>query len=61
MCCAFNRKTANKIFVDSTYPKTLKEFNDEDRDLAFDRPVQTPGKLVIQYVSGILTNLTELW
>jgi hypothetical protein len=52
MCCAFNRKTANKIFVDSTYPKTLKEFNDEDRDMAFDRPVQTPGKLVIQHESG---------
>ena len=57
MCCAFNRKTADKIFVDSAYPQTLKELNDDDRDLAFDRPVKTPGKFVLWCVSGIRTNL----
>ena len=47
MCCAFNRKTADKIFVDSAYPTHLKQLNDEDRNLAFNRPVETPGKSVV--------------
>jgi hypothetical protein len=61
MCCAFNRKTADKIFVDSAYPKTLKDLNDEDRDLAFDQPTETPGNFAIPYLSEIWSKLTKLW
>lgn len=47
--------------MDSAYPKTLKDLNDEDRDLAFDQPTETPGNFAIPYLSEIWSKLTKLW
>ena len=55
MCCAFNRKTADKIFVDSAYSIKLKFLNDEDKGLTFDRPVITPGKYYCQFKKAVFT------
>jgi hypothetical protein len=35
MCCAFNKEEADKIFVESIYTNTLKEFNEKDKRAAF--------------------------
>ncbi len=36
MCCAFNKKEADEIFVDSMYTSTLQEFNKYDQERSFE-------------------------
>jgi hypothetical protein len=46
MCCAFNKDEADKIFVESNYTGTLKEFNEFDSAMAFEPPDNSSGTLV---------------
>ena len=46
MCCAFNKEEADKIFIQSKYTDTLKEFNEYDEDHAFSRKDELPGKFI---------------
>ncbi len=42
MCCAFNKKEADKIFIDSKYTQILKKLNSFEKNLAFDKLDETP-------------------
>jgi len=35
MCCSFNMKAANEIFLGETYPSLLKELQDSNKNLSF--------------------------
>jgi hypothetical protein len=47
MCCAFNKKEADKIFVASKYSKLLTAFSEMEINLSFEKPNEASGKYII--------------
>jgi hypothetical protein len=47
MCCAFNKKEADNIYVESMYTLSLEEFNKYDQEHSFDVGNNFSGKFYV--------------
>jgi hypothetical protein len=53
MCCAFNKEEADKIFVESNYTYTLKDFNDFEKNSSIGQKFKPLGMFQITYAQII--------